>query len=345
MRNQTFTYLLPLCALLLSNCAQNDVVVPGLDDPKPREVPISFEGNYVNSATHNTNNLCAHHNTMGVWAWCNGMWNNNTPILNNHIITYNENSSAWTYSPTLLWNKGGHYTFFAYAPHKHQTDASVSIDSQTKMLQINNVALHGHNLQNTPSNSMKDSFIDSPDIDWMIDRNGHYAQDAESMNIVFTLQHILAKLNISIQACDKLMASSCISAITADSIIVSALPAQGNFSQKLTNTPALNTPNDDTTEEWTTHSPHLNIKGTNPGNITKEATYLIESLLFPHATSTESTITIYYTFHYSDGQKEECRYRMPLNEAFERFVSGHSYTITYTIYPDHIDYLTNIIEW
>lgn len=345
MRNQTFTYLLPLCVLLLSNCAQNDVVVPGLDDPKPREVPICFEGSYVNSATHNANNLCAHHITMGVWGWCNGMWDNNTLLLNNHTISYIQNSSSWTYNPTLYWTKGGHYTFFAYAPHQQQTDASVSIDTQTKMLHINNVVLHGHNLQDTPTDSLKESFFASPDVDWMIDRNGHFAQEAGSMNIVFTLQHILSKLNIRILACNKLMTSSCIAAITADSIIVSALPSQGDFSQQLTDTPDLSTSNDETIEEWTTHSPHLDIKGTQSGNITNKQTYVIESLLFPHTTSTQSTITIYYTFHYSDGQKEECRYRMPLNEAFERFVSGHSYTITYTIYPDHIDYLTNIIEW
>ena len=58
-----------------------------------------------------------------------------------------------------------------------------------------------------------------------------------------------------------------------------------------------------------------------------------------------STLTLHYSYHFKDGHTEECTYRMPLTDAFSRFVSGYSHTLTFTVCSNRIEFEAGAINW
>lgn len=339
------TYLLSFL-VLLSGCAENDVLneVPAAN--YKCEVPISFISSYVdNAATRHANELCTHLTTMGVWGWRNGMWDDNPLAFDNQAVCYNSDSARWEYNPLQYWHKDCQYTFCAYAPHQRQTDAIVSIDSATRMISIHNVTLHGHNLQEIPTESPKELFAGTPDTDWMVARAGQTAVGKAGMDVEFMMQHILAKLNIRIKADSALLRKRRISHITADSIDVGTLAAQGDFCQQLTHTPILSDSAEAGIEEWTATDTTLYINCAHACEMKETPTYLIESLVMPQHISSQATVTLYYTYHFANGCSEECRYRIPLTEAFRRFAPGHNYTLTFTLKPHRIVFDAGATGW
>ena len=347
MKKHWYTYLLAIVgALLLGNCAKNDVLNPEPGTDIVRAVPISFKGSYVDHAT--TRHSCAlrdHLPTMGVWGWCTSQADSCTAVFTDQAVVYNPDSARWEYSPLKYWRLGCQYNFHAYAPHHGQTTAQVSIDTLTHMISIKDVTLHGYNLQQTPTDSVKELFRGTPDTDWMISRSGQTAIGAAGMDIEFTMQHILAKLNIRIRVCPDVLDRPHLDYITADSISVSKLPAKGHFTQKLTHTPITGNPEEAAIEEWTALAPQLRLCCTNGCTLKSTPTYLIESLLIPHQTDEASRVVLHYTLRFTDGHTEQCRYRIPLNQAFTRFVSGYSHTLTFTICSDRITFEAGTSDW
>ena len=347
MKKHWYTYLLAIVgALLLGNCAKNDVLNPEPGTDIVRAVPISFKGSYVDHAT--TRHSCAlrdHLPTMGVWGWCTSQADSCTAVFTDQAVVYNPDSARWEYSPLKYWRLGCQYNFHAYAPHHGQTTAQVSIDTLTHMISIKDVTLHGHNLQQAPTDSVKELFRGTPDTDWMIDRNGQTATGTAGMDIEFTMQHILAKLNIRIKECEELAIRPYLSGITADSIIVGNLPAHGDFAQQLTHTPITSDPTETDIQEWAASDTTLFIKGTHACGVTVTPTYMVESLVIPHHIGPTSTLTLYYSYHFKDGHTEQCRYRMPLTEAFSRFVSGYNYTLTLIVCSAHIEFEAGASDW
>lgn len=346
LNKHCFTYLLVMLALLCSNCANHEVLKPEVSEATIREVPIRFNSCYVdNAAKRRANALCKHLSTMGVWGWRNGMYDDNTLSFNDQAVAYNADSTRWEYAPLQYWREGCRYTFCAYAPHQQQTDATVSVDPLTHMISIKHITLHGHNLQETPTDTVKELFRDTPDTDWMISRAGQTAEGTAGMDVQFTMQHILAKLNIRIKACETMLARPYIVSVTADSIIVGALPSQGDFAQQLTHTPVICKPEEAAIEEWTSSLPNLLIKGSHPVNVAAEPIYIVESLVIPQHLEPQSNVTLYYTYNFTDGHSEQCRYCMPLTDAFSRFVSGYNHTLTFTICSDRITFEAGAIDW
>ena len=341
------TYLWSICLALLCGCAENDMLV---DIPEvansQRVVPISFVGSYVDhAATRHSNQLCQHLPTMGVWGWRTGLNETNTPVFADQLVAYNADSARWEYSPLQYWHEGCDYTFSAYAPHQGQTDAEVSIDPQSHMISIHHVTLHGYNLQDQPTDSVYELFRDTPDTDWMVARAGQKVVGLAGTSVEFDMQHILAKLNVRIKVDSTLMRMRCISHITADSIVVGTLASQGDFDQQLNHTPVLIDPAEAVLNEWTVSDTTQYIKGTHACVIKNTPTYLVESLVLPQYISPQATVTLYYRFHFGNGHTEECRYRVPLTEAFTRFVPGHNYTLTFTISPERIIFEAGSADW
>lgn len=346
MKRHRIAYLLSICSLLLCGCSDNDLLNPDATPAKASVVPIRFSGSYVDHATtRHFSALCEHLPTMGVWGWYNGMSDNNTQVFDNQYVAYNADSARWEYSPLQYWQEGCQYSFFAYAPHQRQTDAEVDIDLATRMISIKDVALHGHNLQNIPSADVKEQFAGTPDTDWMVARAGQTAIGAAGMDVEFMMQHILGKLNIRIKACPDFIGRPHVTAVTADSIVVGALPSKGDFVQQLAHTPIISRPEEATIEEWTAHAPDLWIRGTNPCTLSTDPTYIVESLVIPHHIDASSTVVLYYTYHYADGHSEECRYSMPLADAFSRFVAGYSHTLTFTVCSTRIEFEAGAYDW
>lgn len=336
-----------LCLLLLSSCAETDVLLePYSQKEAACEVAIGFAGSYVDNAlTRHSNALNIHLGSMGVWGWRNGMWDNNTLVFDDQAVAYNNDSARWEYAPLQYWREECQYSFHAYAPHQAQSDAQVSIDTATHMISIKHVVLHGYNLQDSPSDSVKELFNNTPDTDWMIARAGQTAVGAAGMDVEFMMQHILAKLNIRIKADSLLVNNIGISSVTADSISVGALPAEGDFVQQLTHTPIISQPEEADIEEWKVHPSSLYIKGRHACELKDTPTYLVEALVLPQHISDTSTITLHYSYHFSDGHNEECCYRMPLSDAFSRFVAGHNHTLTFTISPKRIVFEAGATDW
>lgn len=345
MHKQGLTYLLSIL-VLLCGCAENDVLIDVSSANYKREVPISFVGSYVdNATTRHANELCTHLTTMGVWGWRNGMWDDNTLAFDDQVICYNSDSARWEYTPLQYWREECTYTFYAYAPHQRQTNATVSIDPSTRMISIHHVTLHGHNLQDTPTGTVKELFRDTPDTDWMVARAGQTAVGKAGMDVEFMMQHVLSKLNIRIKADSTLLRKRFITQLTADSIVVGALAAEGDFNQQLAHTPILTTPEEAAVEEWSVGSPTLYIKGTHACAIAASPTYLVESLVLPQCISPEATVTLYYTYHFANGHTEQCRHRIALTDAFSRFASGYDYTLTFTLRPRRITFEAGATGW
>jgi len=317
------TYLLGCCVALLCSCTEHDVLVDGVSETETETqmLPICFTNSYIdNAVTRQTNSLCDHQPSMGVWGWRND-GTIEEEIFTNQRVHYHADSTAWCYSPLRYWDKESRYTFMAYAPHHSHTSAEVSIAPTTKHLTIRGVTLHGHNLQAEPTETMKRLFAHTDDTDWMIARAGQTATGKSVMEVEFSMQHILAKLNINIKADSTLLGSA--TSLTADSIAVGALASRGDFEQQFMHTPISNT-----TAEWTAYDTTLYVKGTNACTIKDTPIYLVETLVIPQQIDSDATITFYYTYSQSDGHTEECRYRLPMHKVIERFASGYEYTLT-----------------
>lgn len=346
MKRHRFAYLLSICSLLLVGCTENDLLNSDTTAEKARVSPISFSGGHVDHATtRHFSALCEHLPTLGVWGWYNGMSENNIQAFDDQLVAYNADSAQWEYNPLQYRNEGCQYNFFAYAPHQQKTNAEVDIDLTTHMISIKGVTLHGHNLQDYPSADVKEQFAGTPDTDWMVARAGQTATGAAGMDVEFMMQHILGKLNIRIKACPDFLKRSHIAAVTADSIVVGALPSQGDFVQQLAHTPIISSPEDAAAEEWTAHDANLWIRGTHACTLSSDPTYIVESLVIPHHIAASSTVVLYYTYHYADGHTEECRFSMPLADAFTRFVSGYSHTLTFTVCSERIIFEAGANDW
>ncbi|MBR6630083.1 MAG: fimbrillin family protein [Bacteroidaceae bacterium] len=346
MKKHWTTYLLGICALLIGSCTEHEVLIDPPTIAANREVPISFSNSHVDyAATRHDHKLCTHLTTMGVWGWRNGMWDDNALAFDNQAVCYNSDSARWEYNPLQYWHKDCQYTFCAYAPHQRQTDAIVSVDSATHMIHIHHVTLYGHNLQDTPTDTVKELFRDTPDTDWMVARAGQTAVGKAGMDVEFMMQHILAKLNIRIKADSALLRKRFITQLTANSIVVGALAAEGDFHQQLTHTPILTNPEEASLEEWSVGTPTLYIKGTHACPIAASPTYLVESLVLPQHITAEATVTLYYTYHFANGHTEQCRHRIALTDAFSRFASGHNYTLTFTLRPCRITFEAGATGW
>lgn len=338
MKRHWYTYLLGLCAMLWGSCAESDMQVAHTpEEATSREVPICFVSSFVDHAvTRHANELCEHLSTMGVWGWSTGAGETVSPLFLDQKVVHNPDSARWEYSPLQYWQEKCQYAFCAYAPHQQDTECEVSIDSLTRLISITGVTLHGYNLQDTPTDTVKECFRNSPDIDWMVARAGQKVIGLAGTGVEFTMQHILAKLNVCIKVDSTLMRKCNISHITADSIVVGTLAAQGNFNQQLKHTPVLIDPAETAINEWTVSDTTLYIKGSHEIILKDAPTYLVESLVFPQYISPSATVTLYYSYHFSNGRKEECRYRMTLTDAFTRFASGYNYKLTFTLCPQRI---------
>ena len=309
-------------------------------------MPICFVCSFVdNAVTRHVNELCEHAPSMGVWGWRSSSQETNTPVFLDQQVIHNPDSARWEYSPLQYWREGCSYSFSAYAPHQQNTGCEVGIDSDTHMLSIKNVTLHGHNLQSTPSNTLQELFRDTPDTDWMIARAGQTAVSDANMGIEFMMQHILGKLNIGIKGDEAIVKSPHVASVTVDGIVVSGLPSRGDFTQQLAHTPMLNNTDEMAIEEWAVRASDLEIECKQPCTLATTPTYLVESLVMPHHIDDTSTVKLYYTYHFTDGVNEQCRYSLPLTKAFSRFVSGYNHTLIFTICPNRIVFEVGTIGW
>lgn len=337
-----------MAAIMLTACG-GDVLLDEEPSTAAYRVAIGFDNGYVDNAVGTrtvTYQLNDYAQTMGVWGWQKDEKAVECQIFKNHKVEYN--GTKWTYSPLRYWDSGSSYTFYAYAPHvtnQKGNAATVSLDEATGMISISGVTLKGDNLQSAlPSSEQKKTFLAAPnDVDWMIARTGQTAEGKTHDMVEFTMQHVLAKLNVRIKTSDVLSTDADIKEIIANSISIGELTAEGSFKQQHLATQAATT----VEKEWTAGSDKLTLNGSTDFTVTTQWQYMLESLVIPQSMP-DAEIKLVYSFVFTDGRTEYYTYRIPLAEVFNtitHFVSGNSYTISFTIAPDVIMFDTDVDNW
>lgn len=344
----TRTILCTIAAIMLSAC-NSDVLLDEEPSTIASPVAIGFDNGYVDNAVSTratTYQLNEYAQTMGVWGWEKDNKETESLIFDNHNIEYND--TAWEYTPLRYWKEGCTYKFYAYAPHTSNqkgNKAVVTLNETTGMMSIAGVALKGDNLHEakTATEQMKSFITASNDVDWMVARAGQTAQGTAHNTVEFTMQHVLAKLNVRIRKTESLSTDADIKEIRVNSLSIGTMAADGSFTQKHKATQDATT----SEEEWTTGNTTLTLNGTKDFSVTTQWQYMLESLVIPQAMP-NAEVMLVYSFVFTDGRKEYFTYCTPLKEVFStvsHLVSGNSYTISFTIEPDVIKFDSGTNIW
>ena len=345
--------LICLTALLTAAGCQSEMLVDYQEQTQTQNSgkAIDFVGGFIDNMfrTRATTMLSQHSATMGVWGWQNTPEDGELILFDDQNVYYSNDLQDWTYSPKKYWASDSEYRFYAYAPHQENVDgASVSIDAQTGKFSIEGVTLEGSNLQQeNPSAKPLGIFADVTDVDWMIDRTGLTDLKGTSGNrVTFNMQHILAKLNVLVRL-NSALANDERTSVTLDSLKIGSFIGNGTFVQKYNRTPDPADADNYPEQEWSSDltKPAYLISSAEDVEIDGKGVYVIESLVIPQQTSSDSKIRVYYTISTKDGHAERYYEVFSLEEVFSSFATGHNYTLTLTIAPDYITFDAGSDSW
>lgn len=310
---------------------------------------IGFDNGMVDNNVRTratTTPLSLYHPTMGVWGWEIAADKSENPLFNNQQVNYvgeGTDYHNWTYSPLKYWNNDCNYRFYAYAPY----DSSlVSIVDSTGTFRIRDIVLTGVNLQDSATTALRDYFTGTKDTDWMVARNGEFLPGTNRAKVNFTMQHILAKFVAAVRVDKSLAESQDVTKVTVNSLKIGTFASKGSFEQKYAYNP--DTTNIYEADEWTLDdtAARYSLAMSQPTQVLPDqTTYLVESLLLPQTVEEEATITLNYSYTYSDGRTERFLYTTPLNKAFLHFCSSCCYTITFVINPECIVFDAGVNDW
>lgn len=346
--------LICLTALLTAAGCQSEMLVDYQEQTQTQNSgkAIDFVGGFIDNMfrTRATTMLSQHSATMGVWGWQTTLEDGEVKLFDNQNVYYSDELQDWTYSPKKYWASDSEYRFYAYAPHSTSVeDAVVSIDPESGKFSIEGVTLEGSNLQQeNPSAKTSGIFADVTDVDWMIDRVGltELKGGTSGNRVTFNMQHILAKLNVLVRLNSALADDERIT-VTLDSLKIGSFIGNGTFVQKYDRTPDPTDADNYPEQEWTSDltKPAYLISSAEDVEIDGKGVYVIESLVIPQQTSSDSKIRVYYTISTTDGHAERYYEVFSLDEAFTGFATGHNYTLTLTIAPDYITFDAGSDSW
>jgi len=357
-----------IATLLLAGCQNESVLVDEDVAGEGMLRAIGFDNTFIDRAyaTRATAPLALsdYSSTMGVWGWRSDDTTTDQPQFIDQLVSYDTSTAKWQYSPLRYWETSSTYRFYAYAPHQTTTThGAVTIDATTGHIAISDVVLTGTNLQDPPTAEQQYVFSAAAgDVDWLISRAGRANVPGRlGQTVEFTMQHILSKLNVAVRLNSTLASDASLSAVTIDKLLIGPFAAEGDFAQTLDHTPAASSAADRTAGEWTlTATPALTLSGAtnvtlrNTANGTTGNTllYIMESLVLPQDVADTQSVKLCYTFTSSDGRSEHFTYVMPLTQAFGpiteaggQFLSGYSYTLTFTLGPDVITFDPGVDDW
>lgn len=310
---------------------------------------IGFDNGMVDNNVRTratTTPLSLYHPTMGVWGWEIAADKSENPLFNNQQVNYvgeGTDYHNWTYSPLKYWNNDCNYRFYAYAPYD---STLVSIVDSTGAFRIRDIVLTGVNLQDSATTALRDYFTGTKDTDWMVARNGEFLPGTNRAKVNFTMQHILAKFVAAVRVDKSLAESQDVTKVTVNSLVIGDFASKGSFEQKYAYNP--DTTNLYAADEWTlddTAARYPLAMSLPTQVLPDQMTYLVESLLLPQTVEEEATITLNYSYTYSDGRTERFLYTTPLNKAFLHFSSSCCYTITFVINPECIVFDAGVNDW
>lgn len=329
-----------LAGIILAGCTYDDNVRLNTHNESQA---IKFANGVIDKpvTTRAVTLLSDHMTTMGVWGWQTTPLGAVERLFLNQEVTFNALEDKWTYSPVKYWDYNSTYRFSAYAPHQNSVPGvTASIDDATHAISIKGVTLHGCNTISTGMPQTPGNFGGVDDVDWMVDRFGQNMVGANRAQVTFAMQHILSKICVRM-ARSKTFAPDSITHITLDSLMITDLVSQGDFSQS--------TRNDSIgiLTEWTPIDtlPRYSITSARYVGIPDSALYVIESLIIPQTVDDSQYIRIWYRIG-----KERYYYVMRLDDVFDRFMSGRfmagrNYLLTIIIGPEAITFDGGVAGW
>ena len=315
--------ILAAAGVALAGCGKNELI--RMENTLTDE--IRFNNGYIDNLTRGTSLLSDHMSTMGVWAWYKPKDKTEDCLFKDQCVDYEQKEGRWTYSPKKYWEKNCTYVFCAYAPHSSESDGTtVTVDRATRHFNISSVTLKGDNtMEGLRQEAPLGRFNNVDDNDWMIDRTGQDILEANGREVEFSMQHILSKICV-LAHLDEFAGT-----ITIDSLKIGPFIGKADFTQK-----------SDETAEWTLDPTAARYWTVSEKNITvTEPLCVLESLIFPQASSDEQMLEI----HYSIGGAPFL-YTHNLKDIFENgFRTAHNYVITLTIGPEIIKFDGSAVEW
>ena len=342
-------------ALLLTGCQYADMVTDLHNAKRSTDsLVIGFYNGIIDNpvSTRAVTLLSEHLNTMGVWGWQTTSNGEVERLFINQQVTFDPALAKWTYSPLKYWQNKSNYRFYAYAPHSSSVnDVNADIDQETGLISINGVTLRGSNTLNAPDNIVTlGNFSHVADVDWMVDRSGQRLEGTFHSDVPFNMQHILSKLSVKASKAASMTVQDNGTFIRVDSIKIGKFVSQGNFSQKLSQSPSPR----DTAQlninraEWQLIDtlPRYTIEGAKAVNITDTCAFVIESLLIPQLAEAGQMIDIWYSIGVDDsGFLNRFHYVFPLKDAFAGFLPGCNYVLDITIGPEVITFDSDVAQW
>ena len=353
-------------ALMLGSCQGGNVLVDEefVGENAPRA--IGFENSFIDRSAATRVGapvaLSDYASTMGVWGWRSDNNVTDEPQFLDQLVEYNPAETKWQYSPLRYWERNSTYRFYAYTPHQSEADAAVTINAATGHISISSVALVGTNLQNPATASQKYIFSAAGgDVDWIVARAGRHLPGRLGQIVDFTMQHILAKMNVAVRVSNALAADVDLTGVTVDSLFIRPFVAAGDFAQLLDHTPDATVAADRAAAEWTLTGPAKltlsSAEDTKVRNLSESSDgttylYILESLVLPQDVTDAQLVKLCYTLTFSDGRTEHYTYVMPLTDAFGpatqaggQLLSGYSYTLRFIIGPEVITFDSGVDEW
>lgn len=333
-----------LAGVILTGCAYDDEVRELRSNSNHDEsLAITFANGVIDKPiiTRATTLLSDHTNSMGVWGWQTTPLGVVERLFLNQVVSFNAPEAKWIYSPIKYWENNSTYKFVAYAPHANSVPGvTASIDSVTRSISIKGVTLSGSNTITAGMPIAPSNFDSVPDVDWMIDRYGQSMVGMNRAQVTFSMQHILSKICVRVTRSASFLSDS-VMPMTLDSIKITSLVSQGDFTQSIHNDSI------GILAEWTPVDtlPRYDITSAKEVSIPDSALYVIESLMIPQSVDDSQYLRLWYSIGGDNSYKGRFYYVFKLSDVFSRFMAGRNYLLTLIIGPEAITFDSGVSGW
>jgi len=318
--------------LLMVSCQEQTVLVdlpPETPDPKDSSWVIGFESGFVDGRvlTRSESTLLEDYNTtMGVWGWRSNASVSNEATFINQCVSWN--GSEWAYSPVKFWVAGSSYTFYAYSPYRSE---NVSVNTGTGMISISGIQADG--------------------TDWMVSRGGYSVLRATRGTVQLVMQHLLFSNKVRARISSQLANDPAVDSVTINNVVMTPFIASADFEQKLTHTPSAETEWEEGHSEWKLNNTDKYTLLYNRGDtLSTEFLSLINELCIPQQLTSDMSLRVDWSIHYSDGRTESYVFAETLSNIFcdlphQYFTGGNAYVISLTVGPEVIKFDSGVTEW
>ena len=305
-------FILSAAVAALASCSNSEVITE-VNEPQVPDKAIAFE-TFSSNATRAENSqegqeegLDQHHSNFSVWGY-KDVAGSDVTVFNRQTVSYSSN--AWTYSPIRFWDKGANsYKFYACAPadagtsnvfelKKKDENTSNTSYAEPYYFVANSVTLVNETLETMATYSQKyknssSSTSSLTNIDYMIASEWNQSDFSDAINngVTLNFNHILSRLNITVQKARKQDGDAFKDAIVSlTKLNVYNMKSTGSFDESK----GLGTGSflaNGTTERWTTQDTKIDYAANTLASVTENQQYVLQSLVIPQTVSFE-TVTL-----------------------------------------------------